>query len=239
MAARAVGDPAIRAYLATKQPIAGGPGTADDCAEAALYLCEPASRFVTGTVLTVDGGWCVCEGQHRARDPGRRDERPASNRSDRRPVASTSRAVRAAIDAIEATQLAAIREAAGAVRPVDPRRAARPRLRHRPLADGRRGDVPPLRLYPDTKWNACPTVTASTEPSSSGIRSAVPARIVTPATRRSSSARISGTGSTATTVAPLVASRRVSLPVPAARSSTVRPGRRSKRSTIRAIAAAG
>ena len=30
----------------------------------ALYLCEPASRFVTGTVLTVDGGWCVSEGQH-------------------------------------------------------------------------------------------------------------------------------------------------------------------------------
>ena len=64
MAARAVGDPSIRAYLATKQPMAGGPGTADDCAEGALYLCEPASRFVTGTVLTVDGGWCVSEGQH-------------------------------------------------------------------------------------------------------------------------------------------------------------------------------
>src|SRR4051794_34347936 len=63
MAARAVGDPSIRAYLATKQPIVGGPGSADDCAEAALYLCEPASRFVTGTVLAVDGGWCVCEGQ--------------------------------------------------------------------------------------------------------------------------------------------------------------------------------
>jgi NAD(P)-dependent dehydrogenase (short-subunit alcohol dehydrogenase family) len=64
MAARAVGDPEIRAYLATKQPLAGGPGTPGDCAEAALYLCEPASRFVTGTVLTVDGGWCVSEGQH-------------------------------------------------------------------------------------------------------------------------------------------------------------------------------
>ena len=63
MAARAVSDPAIRAYLATKQPMAGGPGTPDDCAEAALYLCEPASRFVTGVVLNVDGGWCVSEGQ--------------------------------------------------------------------------------------------------------------------------------------------------------------------------------
>jgi NAD(P)-dependent dehydrogenase (short-subunit alcohol dehydrogenase family) len=63
MAARAVGDPAIRDYLATKQPLAGGPGSPDDCAEAALYLCEPASRFVTGVVLAVDGGWSVSEGQ--------------------------------------------------------------------------------------------------------------------------------------------------------------------------------
>ncbi len=63
MAARAFSDPAIRSYLATKQPITGGPGTPEDCAEAALFLCEPASRFVTGVVLNVDGGWCVSEGQ--------------------------------------------------------------------------------------------------------------------------------------------------------------------------------
>jgi NAD(P)-dependent dehydrogenase (short-subunit alcohol dehydrogenase family) len=69
MAGRAVGDPAIRAYLAAKQPMAGGPGTPEDCAEAALYLCEPASRFLTGVVLNVDGGWCVCEGQVPAASP--------------------------------------------------------------------------------------------------------------------------------------------------------------------------
>ena len=63
MAGRAVGDPAIRAYLATKQPMAEGPGTPEDCAAAALFLCEPASRFLTGVVLNVDGGWCVSEGQ--------------------------------------------------------------------------------------------------------------------------------------------------------------------------------
>ena len=63
MAARAAHNPEILDYLRTKQPIAAGPGTPDDCAEAALYLCEPASRFVTGTVLQVDGGWCVSEGQ--------------------------------------------------------------------------------------------------------------------------------------------------------------------------------
>jgi NAD(P)-dependent dehydrogenase (short-subunit alcohol dehydrogenase family) len=62
MAARAVNDSRLRPYLATKQPIAGGPGLAEDVAEAALYLCEPASRFVTGAELVVDGGWSVSEG---------------------------------------------------------------------------------------------------------------------------------------------------------------------------------
>jgi NAD(P)-dependent dehydrogenase (short-subunit alcohol dehydrogenase family) len=63
MSGRAVGDPRIRTYLETKQPLVAGPGTAEDCAEAALYLCEPASRFLTGVVLNVDGGWCISEGQ--------------------------------------------------------------------------------------------------------------------------------------------------------------------------------
>ena len=65
MAARAANDARLRPYLAAKQPLAGGPGTAADVAEAALYLCEPASRFVTGTELIVDGGWCVSEGRVR------------------------------------------------------------------------------------------------------------------------------------------------------------------------------
>jgi NAD(P)-dependent dehydrogenase (short-subunit alcohol dehydrogenase family) len=69
MAVRAVNDPAVRTYLATKQPAAGGPVSADDCAEAALYLCEPASRFVTGAELVVDGGWCLSEGQRPATPP--------------------------------------------------------------------------------------------------------------------------------------------------------------------------
>ena len=68
MAARAIGDPAIRGYLAAKQPMAGGPGTPDERAEGALYLCEPASRFVTGSILTIDGGWCVSEGNREAQD---------------------------------------------------------------------------------------------------------------------------------------------------------------------------
>lgn len=63
MSTRAVEDPAIMAYLATKQPLAGGPGTVDDVAHAALYLCEPTSRLITGVVLSVDGGWSVSEGK--------------------------------------------------------------------------------------------------------------------------------------------------------------------------------
>jgi NAD(P)-dependent dehydrogenase (short-subunit alcohol dehydrogenase family) len=63
MAARATNDTRLRSYVTSKQPLGGGPGTALDVAEGALYLCEPASRFVTGAELTVDGGWCVSEGQ--------------------------------------------------------------------------------------------------------------------------------------------------------------------------------
>jgi NAD(P)-dependent dehydrogenase (short-subunit alcohol dehydrogenase family) len=64
MAARSTANPTYLHYLRTKQPLAGGPGRPEDVAEAALYLCEPASRFVTGQILAVDGGWCVSEGQH-------------------------------------------------------------------------------------------------------------------------------------------------------------------------------
>jgi NAD(P)-dependent dehydrogenase (short-subunit alcohol dehydrogenase family) len=63
MAARAVNDPAIRAFLQTKQPLAGGAGTPEDCAAAAVFLCSDAARLITGTVLTIDGGWCISEGQ--------------------------------------------------------------------------------------------------------------------------------------------------------------------------------
>jgi NAD(P)-dependent dehydrogenase (short-subunit alcohol dehydrogenase family) len=64
MAARAVGDPAIAAFLRTKQPIGNGAGTPDDCAGAAVFLCSDAARFITGAVLPVDGGWSVSDGQY-------------------------------------------------------------------------------------------------------------------------------------------------------------------------------
>ena len=69
MAARAVNNVRLRPYLASKQPMASGPGLADDVAEAALYLCELASRFVTGAELVVDGGWSVSEGLREGEAP--------------------------------------------------------------------------------------------------------------------------------------------------------------------------
>jgi NAD(P)-dependent dehydrogenase (short-subunit alcohol dehydrogenase family) len=64
MAARAVQDEAIRCFLHTKQPLTQGPGQPEDCADAAVFLCSDEARFITGSVLTVDGGWCVSEGQY-------------------------------------------------------------------------------------------------------------------------------------------------------------------------------
>ncbi len=66
MSARAVADPAIRAYLRGKQPLSDGPGQADDLSGAAVFLCSDAARWITGVVLPVDGGWSVCEGERGA-----------------------------------------------------------------------------------------------------------------------------------------------------------------------------
>lgn len=60
MAARATRDPAILELLRRKQPLTGRPLTDADCARAALYLCSDASAGITGIVLPVDAGWCVC-----------------------------------------------------------------------------------------------------------------------------------------------------------------------------------
>jgi NAD(P)-dependent dehydrogenase (short-subunit alcohol dehydrogenase family) len=49
------GDPARRRRILARTPL-GRFGQADDIGAAAVYLCSPAAKFVTGAVLPVDGG---------------------------------------------------------------------------------------------------------------------------------------------------------------------------------------
>jgi gluconate 5-dehydrogenase len=49
------GDPARRERILQRTPM-GRFGDPDDVGHAAVYLCSPAARFVTGVVLPVDGG---------------------------------------------------------------------------------------------------------------------------------------------------------------------------------------
>lgn len=63
MAQRAAGDEEILNFISKKQPLDGGRiGRSSDLDEAAIYFLSEGSRFVTGQVLAVDGGWCVSEG---------------------------------------------------------------------------------------------------------------------------------------------------------------------------------
>jgi NAD(P)-dependent dehydrogenase (short-subunit alcohol dehydrogenase family) len=64
MSKRASADPAIQSYIAGKQPLDGGRmGAPADLDGAALYFLSDQAKFVTGQVLSVDGGWSVSEGQ--------------------------------------------------------------------------------------------------------------------------------------------------------------------------------
>lgn len=63
MARRAAGDPVIQNFIQHKQPLAGGRiGQPEDLAGAAVFFLSDQSRFCTGQVLAVDGGWSVSEG---------------------------------------------------------------------------------------------------------------------------------------------------------------------------------
>jgi NAD(P)-dependent dehydrogenase (short-subunit alcohol dehydrogenase family) len=59
MSQRAQESKHIRSRLPQLQPLTGGFGSPQDVARAALYLASDESAFVTGSVLTVDGGWTV------------------------------------------------------------------------------------------------------------------------------------------------------------------------------------
>ena len=57
MSKRAQDNAEVRARLPDLQPLTSDFGAPEDVAMAALYLGSDESRFTTGTVLTVDGGW--------------------------------------------------------------------------------------------------------------------------------------------------------------------------------------
>jgi len=60
MAERALGDLATIDYVRHRQPLDGGRvATPADVDQAAIYFLADESRFVTGQVLAVDGGWTV------------------------------------------------------------------------------------------------------------------------------------------------------------------------------------
>ncbi len=69
MARRAVSDESIKKYIRTKQPLDGGRvAHPQDLDGAALFLMSDASSFLTGQLISVDGGWTVSEGQVMGRE---------------------------------------------------------------------------------------------------------------------------------------------------------------------------
>ena len=66
MSERAAGDEAIMEFIANKQPLDGGRiGQPEDLDQAAIFFLSDASKFATGQVLAIDGGWSVSEGRRR------------------------------------------------------------------------------------------------------------------------------------------------------------------------------
>lgn len=65
MSQRASQDDVILNFVKTKQPLDGGRnGQPADLDGAAVYFMSDYSKFTTGQVLAVDGGWSVTEGQY-------------------------------------------------------------------------------------------------------------------------------------------------------------------------------
>ena len=65
MAQRAANDEMIQKFIKTKQPLDGGRiGSSGDLDGAAIYFMSDYSKFTTGQILSVDGGWHLSEGQY-------------------------------------------------------------------------------------------------------------------------------------------------------------------------------
>lgn len=65
MAQRAARDPDIMRFIKTKQPLQNGRiAQPEDLEGAACYFMSDHSRFTTGQILAIDGGWSISEGQY-------------------------------------------------------------------------------------------------------------------------------------------------------------------------------
>jgi NAD(P)-dependent dehydrogenase (short-subunit alcohol dehydrogenase family) len=63
MAQRAANDEIILSFIKTKQPLDNGRiGKPEDMDGLAIYFMSDQSRFTTGQVIAVDGGWSISEG---------------------------------------------------------------------------------------------------------------------------------------------------------------------------------
>jgi NAD(P)-dependent dehydrogenase (short-subunit alcohol dehydrogenase family) len=64
MAQRAANDDEILSFIKTKQPLDGGRiGQPEDLDGLAVYFMSDQSKFTTGQIVAVDGGWSVSEGK--------------------------------------------------------------------------------------------------------------------------------------------------------------------------------
>ncbi len=64
MAKRAAGDENILSFIKKKQPLDGGRiGLPEDVDGIAIYFMSDYSKFTTGQLIAVDGGWSISEGK--------------------------------------------------------------------------------------------------------------------------------------------------------------------------------
>ena len=62
MSQRALNDAETMSYIREKQPLDGGrAGQPFDLDDAVVYFLSDGSKFATGQVLAIDGGWSLSE----------------------------------------------------------------------------------------------------------------------------------------------------------------------------------